>query len=96
MTIRTGLAAATFASAMLASIASLPGPAAAQEAPAKEVLTVVAAIVRAQGMACTSPGSVTRDDAASKPEEPVYVIACAEGTYRVRVVPDQASEITRQ
>jgi hypothetical protein len=96
MTIRTGLVTATFAAAILTGAASLPGPAAAQEAPAKEVLTVVAAIVRAQGLACTSPASVTRDDAASKPEEPVYVIACAEGTYRVRVVPDQASEITRQ
>jgi hypothetical protein len=96
MTIRTGLVTATFAAAILTGAASLPAPAAAQEASTKEVLTVVAAIVRTQGLECTSPGSVTRDDAASKPEEPVYVIACAEGTYRVRVVPDQASEITRQ
>jgi hypothetical protein len=84
--------------ALAAAAASLPlaDPAAAQEAPTAEVMAVVAAIVRAQGMACTSPTAVARDGEASKPEEPVYTITCSEAVYRVRVVPDQASEITRQ
>jgi uncharacterized membrane protein len=71
-------------------------PAAATETSQQEVMAVVAAIVRAQGMACTSPATVARDSEASKPGEPVYVIACKEATYTVRVVPDQASVITRQ
>lgn len=71
-------------------------PVSAQDASPGEVMAVVAAIVRAQGIACTAPSTVARQDDASKPDEPVYVISCREASYRVRIVPDQASIITRQ
>jgi hypothetical protein len=70
-----------------------PGPASAQTEA--ETLGVVSDIVRDQGLACTDPSAVRRDDAASKPLEPVYVLTCKEGTYTVQVIPDQAAKITK-
>ncbi len=83
-------------SLVLACASAFGPPVSAQDASSGEVLAVVAAIVRAQGLACTAPSAVTRQDDASKPDEPVYVISCKEAAYRVRIVPDQASIITRQ
>ena len=57
---------------------------------------LVADQVRNQGLACQDPVSATRDVAASKPELPVYVLTCADATYSVKVVPDQAWVITKQ
>lgn len=56
----------------------------------------VAAQVRGQGYACTDPVSAVRDAAASKPDLPVYVLTCANATYRVKVIPDQAAVITKE
>lgn len=56
----------------------------------------VADQVRNQGFSCKDPASATRDEAASKPELPVYVLTCADATYSVKVVPDQAWVITKQ
>ena len=56
----------------------------------------VAAQVRGQGYACTDPVTATRDEAASKPDLPVYVLTCANATYQVKVIPDQAAVITKQ
>ncbi len=58
--------------------------------------TIVADQVRNQGFSCQDPVSATRDQAASKPELPVYVLTCADATYSVKVVPDQAWQITKQ
>lgn len=58
--------------------------------------TIVADQVRNQGLTCQDPVSATRDEAASKPELPVYVLTCADATYTVKVVPDQAWTITKQ
>lgn len=57
---------------------------------------LVADQVRNQGFSCQEPVSATRDEAASKPELPVYVLTCADATYSVKVVPDQAWVITKQ
>jgi hypothetical protein len=57
---------------------------------------LVADQVRNQGLSCKDPVSATRDEAASKPELPVYVLTCADATYNVKVVPDQAWVITKQ
>ena len=56
----------------------------------------VAAQVRGQGYACTDPVSATRDEPASKPDLPVYVLTCANASYRVKVIPDQAAVITQE
>ena len=55
----------------------------------------VAAQVRGQGYACADPVSATRDEAASKPDLPVFVLTCANATYSVKVIPDQAAVITK-
>ncbi len=57
---------------------------------------LVADQVRNQGLSCKDPVSATRDATASKPELPVYVLTCADATYSVKVVPDQAWVITKQ
>ena len=57
---------------------------------------LVADQVRNQGFSCQEPVSATRDEAASQPELPVYVLTCADATYSVKVVPDQAWVITKQ
>ena len=58
--------------------------------------TIVADQVRNQGFSCQDPVSAKHDEVASKPELPVYVLTCADATYSVKVVPDQAWVITRQ
>ena len=57
-------------------------------------VTVVADQVRSQGHSCTNPTSADRLAGESSPEEPVYLLTCEEATYRVRLVPDQAAEVT--
>ena len=57
---------------------------------------MVADQVRNQGLSCNDPVSATRDETASKPELPVYVLTCADAVYQVKVVPDQAWVITKQ
>jgi len=57
---------------------------------------LVADQVRNQGLTCQDPVSATRDEAESKPELPVYVLTCADASYSVKVVPDQAWVITKQ
>ena len=62
----------------------------------KQAAVDVAAQVRGQGYPCTDPVSAVRDEAASKPDLPVYVLTCANATYSVKVIPDQAAVITKQ
>jgi len=57
--------------------------------------TVLADQVRSQGYACTNPISAERIADESRPEEPVYLLSCENATYRLRLVPDQAAEVTR-
>lgn len=56
----------------------------------------VADQVRSQGYACAEPVSATRDEAASRPDLPVYVLTCANATYSVKVIPDQGAVITKE
>ena len=53
----------------------------------------VADAVRAQGLACTDPVSAERDAAESKPDEPVWLLACQNARYRVRLRGDVAAKI---
>jgi hypothetical protein len=63
----------------------------AQDTP----VTVVADQVRSQGFACSNPSTAERIEAESRPEEPVYLLTCEEAIYKVRLVPDQAAEVTK-
>jgi hypothetical protein len=56
---------------------------------------IVAAQLRSQGYACQAPVAATRDRQASKPSSTVWVLRCRNASYRVRLVPDTAAQVTR-
>ena len=80
-------------SLLLAALAALTGIgvfiASAQEDPTN----IVAYKIRAQGFKCDSPQSAKRDGQASKPDEPVWILQCESGSYRVRLIPDMAAKV---
>ncbi|QGM97719.1 hypothetical protein [Methylocystis parvus] len=66
-----------------------PLTAQAQETPKD----IIAAHVRLQGYKCDAPKSARRDAAASRPGEAVWIIACENGSYKVRLIPNMADVI---
>ena len=77
---------------LLGSVAAWPLTAVAQpEMPAE----TIAAQVRLQGHRCDEPLSATRDTALSKPNEAVWVLKCANATYRLRLIPNMAARVER-
>jgi hypothetical protein len=64
-------------------------------AQAEDVREVIAAQVRIQGHPCNKPLSAERDRAASEPHETVWMLRCDNGTYRVKLIPDMAAEISK-
>jgi hypothetical protein len=57
-------------------------------------ITVLADQVRSQGFACSNPSSAERLAKESAPEEPVYLLKCENATYQLRLIPDQAAQVT--
>jgi hypothetical protein len=55
----------------------------------------LAAQIRLQGHRCDQPLSATRDTALSKPNEAVWVLKCANASYRLTVVPNMAAKVER-
>jgi hypothetical protein len=55
----------------------------------------VAAQVRSQGYQCDEPVSAVRDVELSRPDSAVWVLKCANATYRVRLDPGMAAAIDR-
>ena len=55
----------------------------------------VAAQVRSQGYQCEEPVSGVRDVELSRPDSAVWVLKCANATYRVRLDPGMAAGIDR-
>jgi hypothetical protein len=70
-----------------------PAPACAQQ-PQMPAETL-AAQVRLQGHRCEEPLSATRDTALSKPNEAVWVLKCANASYRLSVIPNMAAKVER-
>lgn len=54
---------------------------------------IVAAHIRSQGYVCHSPQRAQRDSKASRPDEQVWLLTCANARYRVRLVPDIAAAV---
>lgn len=54
---------------------------------------IVAAHIRSQGYSCDAPQAAKRDPRASRPDEPVWLLTCANARYRVRLVPDMAAAV---
>jgi hypothetical protein len=74
----------------LTCLSALAGVAAEPETAAAEI---VAAQVRIQGHACTGPVTAVRES--SEPNVTVWMLSCGNASYRVRLVPDMAAEITQ-
>ena len=55
----------------------------------------LAAQVRLQGHHCNEPLSATRDTELSKPNEAVWVLKCANATYRLMLIPNMAAKVER-
>src|SRR5262245_2684582 len=79
---------ATLAAAAITMVVAASGNA-ADDAAAK----VMADAVRAQGFACADPVSAERDPAESKPDAPVWILACRDARYRVRARGDVPAEV---
>ena len=56
---------------------------------------IIAAQIRMQGFACDSPTQAEHETQASRPHEQVWVLRCANATYRVRLIPDMAARVER-
>jgi hypothetical protein len=75
----------------LTGLTALAGLAEAPDAPS----TIVAAQIRSQGYACSEPVAAARDREASAPNVTVWTLRCGNASYRVRLVPDMAAQVTR-
>ena len=75
--------------AVLAIVAGQP--ALADDAPLK----LLADQLKLQGFECRNPQSASRDAAASKPDEVVWIVKCESASYRMRVIPDMAARIEK-
>jgi hypothetical protein len=65
------------------------GSAHAQDAAAADL----AAQLRIQGVTCNAPVSATQDETRSRPDERVWLVRCADRTYRMRLIPDMAARV---
>lgn len=75
----------------LSIVAALPG--APSPARSQTAADGVAAQVRSQGYQCDEPVSATRDVELSKPDSTVWILKCANASYRVRLNPGMAAAI---
>jgi len=55
----------------------------------------IAAQIRLQGYRCDAPVGATRNTELSRPNEAVWVLKCANATYRVRLMPNMAAGVER-
>ena len=76
--------------AMLLILGLQATPAAAQNAA-----DTVADAVRDRGHPCERAISAKRDEAASRPDEAVWILTCSNGRYRVRFPGDTAPQVER-
>jgi hypothetical protein len=76
----------------IAGLLFAPPPVAAQqESPGG----IIASQIRMQGFRCDNPTGAAHDKQASRPNEQVWVLRCANATYRVRLIPDMAAHVER-
>ncbi len=72
-------------------------PSVAQQKGATDEVTPaesLAAQLRTQGFPCDRPVTAERDAARSKPDEAVWIVRCANASYRMRPIPDMAAVVS--
>jgi len=68
----------------------------AQAPPAGDTPTrIVSDQIRKQGFPCDEPRQAQRDRKASRPNLTVWIMRCANATYRVTLIPDMAARVER-
>lgn len=77
------------------SIAALVPAAAVSGTADTEALRVTSDAVRAQGFPCAKALSAERDATESRPDEPVWILVCSDGRYRLRFMGDTRPRIER-
>ena len=77
------------------ALLSLIGIAHAQNASIATPPAVLADQLRSQGYPCDRVLSAERNAEASKSDEAVWVLKCANGSYRMRLVPDMAAKVEK-
>lgn len=75
---------------LLAALVTAAGESRAQSGSAADQ---VAEAVRDRGHACAQVVSAERDEAASRPDEPVWILTCSDGRYRVRFKGDTGPQV---
>ncbi len=58
-----------------------------------DATALVAEQIRQQGYVCAEPASAAQDPAVD--DDAVWTLTCADATYRVRLVPDQAAQVEK-
>jgi hypothetical protein len=76
--------------AVAAATSAYPAAAQTDDAAAGELVAIQ---VREQGLACADPVSAKRDPAAD--DDAVWTLTCADASYRVRLIPDQAAKVEK-
>jgi hypothetical protein len=89
MRLSCGLAAA-MAALVVTTVGAVAGGVADSEAA-----RVTSDAVRAQGYPCKEPVAAERDQSASKPDEEVWILQCADAHYRVRLRGDVPAKVER-
>ena len=64
-----------------------------QALPSETPANVVSDQIRRQGYACDEPRQAERDREASRPNLTVWILTCANATYRVTLIPDMAARV---
>ncbi len=67
--------------------------AAQAQSDTEDATALVAGQIRQQGYACAEPASAARDPAVD--DDAVWTLTCADASYRVRLVPDQAAQVEK-
>lgn len=81
---------------LLLALVAAAGPAAVAGAGGGEdPKDIIAVQLRKQGFPCENPESAVRDTKDSRPDEPVWMLKCANASYRVQMVPGQAAKVEK-
>ena len=80
---------------LLASAMTTAAGTASAQSDNGEAAALIATQVREQGYACAEPATAKPDAGDSEVGERAWILTCKDGSYRVRLVPDQAATVEK-